>query len=101
MFKNHPNFQKMKFVLSPQIREILLGPHCIPVDIFQLRNTYRNLFQGGLDFSEISNHVYPELWFIWIMNQEYRDVLNGLIAKHNGFTYDSKRELFFKDGLIV
>jgi hypothetical protein len=53
-----------------------------------LRQTYQNLFPGGLDFSEISNHVYPELWFIWIMNQEDKDVLNELIAEHNGFTYD-------------
>jgi hypothetical protein len=35
------------------------------------------------------------------MNQEDKDVLNELIAEHNGFTYDSKREVFFKDGTIV
>lgn len=28
-------------------------------------------------------------------------MLNSLIAKHNGFTYDSTTEVFLKDGVIV
>ena len=53
IFKNHPNFQKMKFILVPKAREAMVGVADLPGDIDTVINTYSKLFPQGLDTSLI------------------------------------------------
>ena len=53
LFKNHPNFENIRFILTPQLREILMEPLCIPIDIAQLIKNYGPLFPRSLDYSLI------------------------------------------------
>jgi len=52
VFKEHPNFKNMKFILAPLAREALLGAGDIPSDIDEVIKRYSNWFPSGLDTSE-------------------------------------------------
>lgn len=44
MFKDHPNFKTIKFVVHPHIREPITMPSDLPDDMEQIVNDYRPFF---------------------------------------------------------
>jgi hypothetical protein len=95
MFKAHPNFEQIQFILAPQLRETLLGSGCIPSDIFDFLDFSKDFFPN-LDTSSMEKSTYPELWWLNEMRKEDIDFMSDLLADYNGFTYDPKTELFYE-----
>ena len=57
IFKDHPNFKKINFVLEPEIREKVGITGDIPLSnkewLRAYDYTYRDMFEGRLDLSEM------------------------------------------------
>ena len=49
VFKEHPNFIDIKFILAPSARELIGGAGDIAIDIAEVIKTYSPLFPQGLD----------------------------------------------------
>jgi hypothetical protein len=49
MFKSHPNFESIRFVLEPLARERISGSGDIPSEINAVVEEFDHLFPNGLD----------------------------------------------------
>jgi len=94
MFKSHRNFEQMKFVLAPELREVLLGAGCVPIDVFDFLDYALDYFPD-LDISSMERSTYPELWWLSDMRKDDIDFMSEKLADFNGFTYDPETELFY------
>ena len=65
MFKFHPNFDKITFMLDPNLRECLDSPDCIPNSIHDLLKEFKPKFKN-LDTSllHLKDLRSPDLWFL-------------------------------------
>jgi hypothetical protein len=63
IFKNHPNFEKIRFVLNPNARECMQGTGDIPIDINETLRQIGHLFPI-LDTSAIDEFNPPETWYL-------------------------------------
>ena len=61
MFKEHPNFGKIQFVLAPEIREKIGITGDIPLDNKEWQTSYdliyRDMFAGRLDTSAMRSRL--------------------------------------------
>ena len=69
MFKSHPKFSKIKFVVEPDLRPRLERPCDIPLPMKETMAEYGQLFGGQIDFSLLekmanTNRTWKELWFL-------------------------------------
>ena len=55
MFKTHPNFSNIKFVLAPLARETLIFAGDVPSDLNSVLEEFSPLFPSGLDTSAFSD----------------------------------------------
>ena len=93
MFKNHPNKDKIHFVVLPIAAEIMRAPSDSPMSIYDLREKYKNgnpnlhglILDWSLIFSGFGN---PELWRINILTDLARQkmVYDKLQMQENGRT---------------
>jgi broad specificity phosphatase PhoE len=60
IFKKHPNFQQIRFVLAPLAREIV----DIPANITETIAEFAPLFPNGLDTSNFDGYGNRERWVL-------------------------------------
>lgn len=66
MFKNHPNKDKIKFVVLPSIREVYHTTNDIAIDVFEMMEKFGEgapMACGvNFDFSNLYHFGVPDLW---------------------------------------
>ena len=71
IFKNHPEFHEIRFVLLPLLREFLNWTHDIPVNIDEVINQYKQIFDH-FDTSALDNYEDRLHYFIEDLDQDTR-----------------------------
>ena len=80
LFRNHPRFNDIKFIIDPYLKEHLDSPCDIPLSIGETIRNFKPLFPD-LDCSLLDDllsreNCDPNLWFVHIMaSQEKQAVL--------------------------
>ena len=71
MFKNHPNKDKIHFVVLPMVREVLHTICDIAMDCDELMQKYSegSEYAGGIkfDFSRMFLYGIPQLWQVFTL----------------------------------
>lgn len=74
IFKDHPNFEKINFILTPKLREHLHSSNDIPWNIEDTVKEYSQYFKN-FDTSALDEYEDPKHYFIEDLNQPLRDTL--------------------------
>lgn len=71
IFKNHPDFDRINFVLMPKLREHLHSSNDIPVNIEEIVEQYKTIFPN-FDTSMVSAYKDPLHYFIEDLQEPLR-----------------------------
>lgn len=83
IFKNHPDFDDINFVLMPKLREHMHTSNDIPINIEEVVDQFSNVFPK-FDTSELENYKDPKHWFVEDLNKELRDMVASKFATKEG-----------------
>ena len=112
MFKRHANFEKIKFIVDPDVKEHLCSPCDIPEPVEPLIAEFDKLFPQGLDMTLLDELCaktpdFRNLWFLEHIETEWRDKLREAIvkatdvSKGNEYAHvclDTMKELGYEEG---
>ena len=80
VFKTHPNFDKMKFILVPSAMEMMRHPDTISYENHTNLNYYRNLFPTGLNTTFIT-----DFWQLEHLSQKEEIKAQLTLQKHRPY----------------
>jgi hypothetical protein len=78
VFKNHPNFDNIKFILLPKLRESLDTTGDIPKNIFDTINEFKEKFKN-FDYSRI--YLYADIPHFFLKGIPDKDLVNVMKNK--------------------
>jgi len=106
IFREHPNFDIIEFVLVPEVKEMLMVAGDLPDDIDTTIETYGPLFPRGLDFTLIQRYHHPRLWYAYELGEAGRNEVlheverfNGLVEQHTRRNFTEVEEKLAEIGL--
>jgi len=86
IFKNHENFENIKFIVVPSLRESLNTVSDIPENIDEVQTEYSKLIPQ-LDFSMFQQYKNKSLYYIEDMPKEIQIKLSKNLNKTHNFSY--------------
>ena len=92
MFYNHPNFKQIKFVMLPDLREILLDSKDIPKIMSETFHQFSILIPFGLIAENLPIKIpyrnqYSDLWFLENMDKKRKTKFYNQIKMDKGLEY--------------